>query len=298
MSAFDQVLRAAGLRPREVVADGKWRRCATDDKPRKRNGAYCLHPDGRGYWRNWATDADLNAWSDASISLASRVDPAVIERRRRQEREQRIQAIKAARAFWNKARPCNLLHPYLERKGLSALGTAGLRQHDDLLVVPVEWRGRVISVQTITADGQKRFWLGAPVKGGSFEIARQRPAVTVICEGLATGLAVYQCVKAARVIVAFDAGNLLHAVQEVKPAGSVVFAADNDHGTQARRGFNPGIEKAKNAAELIDAGVVWPEDIEGTDYADALREYGSTGAKRIERQILARARYVVREAPS
>lgn len=292
MSSFDQALRAAGLRPGSIVADGKWRRCATDDKPRKRNGAYCLHPDGRGYWRNWATDSDLSTWVDHGVTRAASVDPAVLERRRQQERQHRLQAIRSARAFWERARPLNRLHPYIERKGLSPLGCIGLRQHDGLLVVPVLWSGRVISVQTITVDGAKRFWPGAPVKGGCCVIERQRPAVTALVEGLATGLAVFQAVRQARVIVAFDAGNLLPVVDAMRPTGSVVIAADNDWGTQAKRGFNPGMEKARNAAELIGCGVASPEGIEGTDWADYLKEVGDGAARKAERLILAGARYV------
>ena len=34
------------------------------------------------------------------------------------------------------------------------------------MVIPVMWSGRVISLQAIYPDGQKRFWKGAPVKGG------------------------------------------------------------------------------------------------------------------------------------
>lgn len=295
---FSTALRAAGLRPRDIVPDGRWRRCATDDKPTKKNGAYVLHPDGRGYFRNWATDDAVSSWSDGSATRAAPVDPAVAERRRQQARADRIKAIRGARQFWERARPCMRPHPYLERKGLSALGTVGLREHDGLLVVPVLWRGRVISVQTITGDGTKRFWPGAPVKGGHHEIARQRPALTCVVEGLATGLAVYQSVRNARVIVAFDAGNLLPAVQELKPTGSVVLCADNDIGTQARRGFNPGLDKARNAAELIGAGVAYPEGIEGTDFADMLKELGTNGPRRIERLIQAGAKYVPREVPS
>ncbi|MEY3252439.1 MAG: hypothetical protein RL227_1412 [Pseudomonadota bacterium] len=298
MSTFRQALEAAGLRPRDIVPDGKWRRCATEDKPKKRNGAFVLHPDGRGFWRNWATDSDLSTWTPEGFTRAAVVDPAVAERRRQQERAQRIQAIRSARAFWNNARPCTRLHPYLERKGLSALGTIGLREHDGWLVVPVMWRGRVISIQRIHPDGTKRFAVGAPVKGGHYAITRERAALTVVCEGLATGLAIYQCVRNAAVIVAFDAGNLLPVVQELKPHGNVILAADNDMGTQMRRGFNPGIDKAKNAADLIGAGVAWPEGIDGTDFADMLKELGPTGARRIERLILGASKYVPREVPA
>ncbi|GDY37716.1 toprim domain-containing protein [Acidovorax sp. NB1] len=289
---FEQALQASGLLPRAIVADGKWRRCPTLDKPKKRNGAYVLHADGRGYWRNWATDSDINSWADKSVTHSSPVDLAAIERRRQQERAQRLRAIEGARAHWARCAPAHGLHPYLERKGLSAVGTQALRIWGDALVVPVLWKGRIISLQSITPDGQKRFWPGAPVKGGALVLDRPRAALTAVCEGLATGLAIFQSVRNARVIVAFDAGNLSPVVDTMRPSGSVVICADDDHGTEARRGFNPGREKATNAAELIGAGVAWPEGIEGTDWADALAEWGVSAHRRIERQIQAKARYV------
>lgn len=294
--SFEQAMRLAGLHPRDVVADGKWRRCATDDHPKKRNGAYVLHPDGRGFWRNWATDDGVSSWSDDKADHAKAIDPQVLEQRRQRERANRLQAIRSARAFWNNARPLNRPHPYLERKGLTPLGCAGLRQHDGLLVVPVLWKQSLISIQTITVDGVKRFWPGAPVKAGCYVIDRPRAAVTVLVEGLATGLAVFQAVRQARVMVAFDCGNLMPVVDLLRPRGSVCIFADNDHGTEAKRGFNPGREKAVNAAELIGCGVAWPTGIEGTDAADFLREVGEGAARKLERHILAAARYV--EAPS
>ena len=289
---FETTLSAAGFMPRAVIADGKWRRCPTADKPKKRNGAYVLHPDGRGYFRNWATDSDVSAWADGSADRAPQIDAVQMERRRAAEREARHAAMKGARARWAEAAPVRGLHPYLERKGLSPMGCAGLRVYRGQLVVPVFWGETLTSIQTISEDGTKRFWPGAPVKGGAFVLPRPRAAVTAICEGLATGLAVYQAMRHATVIVAFDAGNLVHVVDRMRPTGSVVICADNDHATEAKRGMNPGREKAANAAELIGAGVAWPEDIEGTDWADALAEWGVGAHKRIERQVLAKACYV------
>lgn len=288
---FDQALAVAGLIPREVIADGRWRRCATQDKPRKRNGAYKLALDGSvGFWRNWALDDDVQVWRDDSAIRP--VDESRVRAQRDRERRQRIEAMKSARAFWHDAKPMLHLHPYIARKRLSALGCAGLRVHRDMLVVPV-WHGQwLVSVQTITADGQKRFWPGAPVKAGAFTMERRAHALTAVCEGLATGLAVFQSVKQARVVVAFDAGNLTPVVQRIKPTGAVVICADNDHETQARIGVNPGIEKARNAAELIGCGVAYPEGITGSDWADALLELGEMPQRKVERQILARAKYV------
>ena len=291
--SFRQAMEAAGLIPGDIVPDGRWRRCRTQDKSAShRNGGYILYPDGRGYFRNWATDSDLNKWESGSIRVAPQIDPAVAERQRAAEREYRIKAMHAARSRWSDSAPMRGLHPYLERKGLSAAGCAGLRVWRDLLVVPVFYGTSLTSIQTINEAGENRFWPGAPVKAGAYIVRRPNAAVTAICEGVATGLAVYQCMRHASVIVAFDAGNLLPVIEQLKPTGNVVICADNDHETQERRGVNPGVEKANNAAELIGAGVAYPKGIKGTDWADALAEWPN-GAKRIEREILAGARYVM-----
>jgi putative DNA primase/helicase len=294
---FEQALRQAGLNPREVVADGRIRRCTTESKPGKRNGWFVLHPDGHGTWGDWSsgTGEALGHWRDQASTQQAPSAQALAEQRARRERERqyRVQAMKSARAFWERARPLNRIHPYIERKALTTLGCAGLRHHDGLLVVPVMAGGWLVSLQTISATGEKRFWPGAPVKAGSFVMARPRAAVTVLVEGLATGLAVFQSIRTASVVVCFDAGNLVPVVQALKPHGSVVFMADNDHRTKVLRGFNPGIEKAQNAAELIGAGVAWVEGIEGTDAADAIKEWGEGAHKRLERLVLSRTKYVM-----
>lgn len=299
MSDFRTVLQAAGLCPRAVVPDGRWYRCATEDKPRKKNGAYLLRPDGReGYWKNYALDLGWNRWSGESVV---RTDPAAharwLREQRQRERQARIEAMRSARVFWEHCRPMAPLHPYLQRKGLSALGCAGLRQHNGQLVVPVRFRGSVISVQRINNEGDKLFWKAAPVKAGAYVLERPRAAVTCVVEGLATGLAVFQSVRTARVIVAFDAGNLLPAMQELRPTGSVVICADNDYRTGERRGVNPGRVQAQIAADLLGCGVAWPEGVlggsSGADWADALMEWGERAARRIEREVLGRARLVM-----
>ena len=38
-----------------------------------------------------------------------------------------------------------------------------------------------------------------------------------------------------------------------------MICADDVHGTEAKQGFSPGREKAANSAELIGAGVTWPD---------------------------------------
>lgn len=296
-ASFEQSLRIAGLMPRDIVADGKIRRCASELSPRKRNGWYVLHPDGHGIWGDWTTGSGqaLGTWKDDNATSQA-VSPEVIAKmqaQRENERAYRIQSVRSARAFWHKCHPLSLPHPYVQNKGLEPLGCAGVRTHDGLLVIPVMLGDSLISIQTIDAKGEKRFWPGAPVKAGCFVMARARASVTVFVEGFATGLAVFQSVRNASVIVCFDAGNLTPVVSRIRPSGSVVIAADNDYKTMVKRGMNPGIEKATSAAELIGAGVAYPQGIEGTDYADMLKEIGEGAHRKIERAILAKAKYVM-----
>lgn len=296
MSDFRSALESSGMRPGSVAPDGRWHRCATDDKPRRRNGAYCLALDGlRGWWRNWATDNGVNEWRGLDVRTAARrvADENRAALQRATDREQRRRAVVAARAFWARCALLTSRHPYIAGKGLSALGCAGLRVYGEMLVVPVTVDGALTSVQSITPAGEKRFWKGAPVRGGAYSLLRPRSALLCIVEGLATGLAVFQAVRQASVIVAFDAGNLLPVVDRMRPTGAVVIAADNDHRTAARVGINPGLDKARNAAELIGCGVAAPSGIEGSDWADALKEWGDDAPRRIEREILAGARFVM-----
>lgn len=289
---FLDFCRLHGVVIERVPNEGRWFRYKTTDKPQHRNGAVKFMGD-HGFVQNHATMTEIATWRAEGESTEARpIDAAKLQAQRDRDRAYRVQAVHGARAFWSASRPLNRPHPYVENKGLTPLGCANLRGNDGLLVVPVMHGASLISVQTIAPDGTKRFWTGAPVKAGAFILGRERAAVTCICEGLATGLAIYQSVRHASVIVAFDAGNLLPVVDRIRPRGSVVIVADNDHKTHARIGTNPGIEKATNAAELIGCGVAWPEGIEGSDAADALKEFGEGGGRKLERLILAKARYV------
>jgi putative DNA primase/helicase len=289
---FRDALMLNGLQPRDVVPDGRWYRCPTEDKPKKRNGCFMLRLCGtRGYFRNYAVHDNWCEWHDEQASIAPSAETLQrIRDNREREQRYRIASIHGAREYFDGARQAGHF-PYIQRKGLSMLGMRGLRERDGKLLAPMH-KGSLLSVQTITADGEKKFWPGAPTKGASFEIARERASITCLCEGLATGLAVFQAVPQARVIVAFDSGNLLPVAEHLQLRGSVVVCGDNDHGTLAARGFNPGLLAAQKVADAIGCGVAYPTDIEGTDWADALKEWGERAPSRIQREILRGARMV------
>jgi phage/plasmid primase-like uncharacterized protein len=292
---FEQALMAHGLMPRRVVADGKWYRCPTVDKPRKRNGAYLLWANGsRGFFKNFATDDGFSEWrSEAPVKLADqRAMDERIKRLRQQEAFARARAVTAMRKHWDTLPILTDWHSYIERKGLSLRGCKGLRLDGDDLVIPMYRNGSLVSLQNISMDGEKLYRKGCPTKGASFLMSRSTSGVTCFVEGFATGLAVFQSVPNSSVVVCFDAQNLLTVAQETKVRGMAVVCADNDWETQQRIGINRGIENGRKAAQTIGCGIAYPEGIKGSDWADALIEWGDRGAVKVRMQIMKGARIV------
>jgi putative DNA primase/helicase len=288
MNTFEQELIGRGFMPKAVVPDGKIRRCRTEAKPNRENGWYVLHPDGRGVYGDWTTGSSepIGRWNGE----CGRYDPRAIEQMRERRQQEKREAIRAARAWWRGCRPVRS-HPYLRGKGLSPLPI--MRERDGQLVSPVMGQCGLMSIQTIDGEGEKRFWPNAPVRGGSVVLERKAP-VTVFCEGLATGLAIYQSIKMVRVVVAYFADNIAPVIRATAPEGSVVIAADNDWRTGLKTGRNPGVEKARAIADEIGCGLAYPVGIDGTDWADWIQEIGDRAASLMQQQLLSNAKYVVR----
>lgn len=310
MTDFATFVRSLGLRPlKPIQPDGKVYRCPTEDKPKRRNGAYMLAVDGRMGWvQDWATMDEPAIWKPGEDADLPEFNPEKLRRAWEEDRRKKAEATKRARAFYGRCEPLRNGHPYLESHGLDMTGCFGLKvDRKGWLVIPARRGRKIQTVQRIGPDGDKRFFPGAPVSGSSYwiEPQRGRAVVTVICEGLATGLALYRAVPHSRVIVAWNTGNLLKL--DDLPSGLTVFAADNDHQTEAERGTNPGIDAAREAAERVGCGFAHPEDISGTDWSDYRQEraeaigepgFGGMGQtlKRVDaeirRQIMREARFV------
>jgi phage/plasmid primase-like uncharacterized protein len=94
-------------------------------------------------------------------------------------------------------------------------------------------------------------------------------------------LAVFAAAPLTRVVVAFNSGNLLRVAEGMPRRGRVCVAADNDHGTEARLGKNPGLLAAQEVAAALGCGVVAPSGIEGTDWADYRQERVAEGLARM-----------------
>ena len=268
---FEQFLMSLGLMPREI-SPGKWVRCPTETHPRSSNGSYKLAEDYQVGWAmDFAAHSEPIMWRAENTDLPV-IDRSAIAKRQAQAERERQQATRLATEYYQSCDPVKGYHDYLERKGLDMNGCVGLK-HDrntGALVVPMLIGRRLSSVQMINLDGSKRFWPGAKTKSATFTIERAGAPITILCEGLATGLSLYSSIPTARVVVAFSAGNLLPATEFIVK-GMAAVAADNDYDTQARIGTNPGVKAAQIAAEALGCGVAIPQ-CQGTDWNDFAAE--------------------------
>lgn len=292
--SFEAFVRGLGLLPRHAVtASGKWERCPTESHPRKRNGSYKLAADGMIGWAlDFAVHSEPLTWRPDKESPTPHFDALQLRRANAEARQRQVRATLAAREFHRDCNPLVGGHPYLEAHGLDASGCYGLRvDRDGWLVVPMFKDRNLMSVQRISPEGVKRFWKDAPVSGASYVIERQQASITVLCEGLATGLAIFNAAPLTRVVVAFNSGNLSRVA--VPYAGMLTIAADNDWETEARIGSNPGLLAAQEAAGVHGGGVAAPLDIHGTDWCDWRVEMT---AERMERKRLHETRGDVRRS--
>lgn len=261
---FEQCLRGAGLRPRDIIPDGRIRRCATDEKPMKRNGWYVLHPDRRGMWGDWAsgTGGALGHWKDEYMTRQAPNERtqacmrAQIDAERHRQRKARTDAAELAAKLKNEASLAR--HPYLINKGFLDLhGLVLVRGDKKLLMVPMFIDGRIVGCQLIDEDGGKKFLTGQQTKGATYTLGS---GVAVYCEGYATALSVHAALSAARmpraVVACFSAGNMQHVAKR----GFVV--ADNDESGTGQR-----------AAEAIGMPY-WMSDMVGEDFNDFAQRVG------------------------
>jgi phage/plasmid primase-like uncharacterized protein len=274
VSTFQQFVEANGITWPDNFTPGRWIRCRTTNHPRKKNGSIKLAEDEQvGWCQDYAVHTEPLMWrAGDDLAVAAPISRAEIERRQAERRAALRQATLEARAYYAKCSQLLDGHPYLTHKLLGMEGCLGLRvDAAGWLVIPMLYNGKVLSLQRISPEGEKKFHAGATTKYAYYAIERPRAVITVLVEGFATGLTLFQAIPNSRVIVAFNAGNLSLVAERMDRAGMGVVCADNDHETEKRIGRNPGLDAARVAAELLGVGVAFPT-CEGTDWNDYVTE--------------------------
>ncbi|KAB2666559.1 hypothetical protein F9K91_05090 [Brucella tritici] len=305
------------------IPDGELHRADALGKKKKRNAHiwYVLHVDGvpagafadmqLGIEDTWTAKKPSSMTAEEKQSLQARMKETA---RKRKEAQAKLNAAAAeAAALVMKASvKASPDHPYLAKKGLPVF--PGLRMLTDnikYVIDPEEEKPRVarsgnlvvpvyspekclVGVQLIQADGQKFFMKGTPKEGNYHSVGKppeKDDAFIFIAEGYATAARVHQATNSL-CIAAFDAGNLLpvgKAIRAKFPKARLVYAADNDRMT-TKPVENPGVTRAKEAAEATGGIVAVPEfaegDIDNTDFDDLARLNGLDAVKTALREAI------------
>jgi putative DNA primase/helicase len=273
MTGFLNFVQANGIIVPDTFAAGRWIRCRTTNHPRKKNGSIKLADDGQvGWCQDYAVHTEPLMWRAGEDAPTAPIDRAEIARRQAARRAALVEATLGARAYYANCAPLRDSHPYLSHKGLGVTGCVGLRiDADGWLVIPMLYNGKVLSIQRISPEGEKKFHAGATTKYAYYAIERPNATLTALVEGFATGLTIFQAIPTCRVIVGFNAGNLPIVAERMERFGMGVVCADNDHETEKRIGRNPGLDAARTAAEVLGVGVAFPT-CAGTDWNDYMME--------------------------
>lgn len=290
---FKDAIIAAGLTPPdEPIGDGKLHRFSSNGKPRNTDGWYVFHDDERpaGAFGCNRTQVDVK-WSsknkqtftpEEKAAWRKRMDEAKAQRDADKAREHQECADKAA-DMWERAVGC--AHPYAERKQIT---TEGARVLNGELLIPVYQGPKIlVGLQRIKEDGEKLFLKGTEKQGNYMVMGRpSADKPVVICEGWATGVSIRMATGLC-VVVAFDAGNLLHVAPKIRKAmqdAQIIIASDDD----SIKGNDTGIKAATQAALQIKARIAlpkWstPDRGQGTDFNDL---HISEGLDTVKAQIL------------
>lgn len=286
---FRDAIASSGLTPPEVVeADGKLRRFPANGKRGDVSGWYVLHHDGVpagafGDWRSGVSEtwrANLGRILTPAEEAAHRTKVEAMRKQREAEEARRAadSASEAAR-IWRESAPAGA-HPYLQGKDIKSHGA---KLNGGRLVLPMRVDGELCSLQFIAADGEKRFLPGGKVSGAYFSIGKPEGGPVLICEGYATGASLHEATGHA-VAVAFNAGNLVPVAKVLRGKfqdARLILCADDD----ARTEGNPGLSKAKDAAQAVGGMIAVPDfgadrNHELTDFNDLAQAKGAGAVKR------------------
>lgn len=288
VSQFRAAIKPRRLNPESIIADGVLHRCDVEDKkPGNKAGAYVLHLDGvpaGGFqnltdglgWENWHVQIDRNIkLSEAERqAFAKQCAEAKAKRERERKAASDAAADEAAKRY-AAAVEVDPAHGYLRRKGITA--PPSVRQSGELLLIPMHdaITGKLRGLQTIAADGSKRFTTGMGLSGCAFNIGEPSSIVAIV-EGMATGASVYAA-TGWPVVCSFTAGNLGNVAQAIRqqyPQARTVICGDNDHGTERAGKGNPGLKAGREAAKAVRGLLVAPPAIGGTDFNDLHLAHG------------------------
>jgi len=294
---FIEFASQKGLAPassKDIVPDNKRRNYRLwDDPPKKKRGYYKLEIDGDfayGFCGDYRSDV-CHSWhahtKTKPLTKKERDNLKVLaEKRKRAHERQRLKgheaaAEKALDEYMFHTSKVKADHPYLVKKNIQPYG---LEMSGQNLFIPMyDGDGKMWNRQIILPNGKKLF-LGGGRKQGTFFKIEGKEDIVFVCEGFATGASVHEA-TGCTVYVAFDAGNLSSALEEILKSRknaqkcAIIIAGDNDRETVINgKPHNTGLLKGLEAAKKHDIRFIMPDlndDDQGiADFNDIHVKYG------------------------
>jgi phage/plasmid primase-like uncharacterized protein len=308
-----------------IIADGKLHRYhVAGDRSRSKNAWAVLyvddHPAGK-FGCNKRYNGEKFSWTMRGAQPLSASERAELRQRskmraaQRRAETERLQAEAAKRAFelYAAGHPVET-HPYLDFKEVQshpklrtgdwyrvdeATGERILMAKDALLVPLMDFRGQIHSLEAIFADDDggytKLFMKGGAKQGHFLSLAQPKDNIVLLCEGLATGLSLWQYTGHC-VLIAFDAGNLVHVAREVrqyKVDARILICSDNDRWTDN----NPGLHYAGEAARVVGGNVLSPDFFDTSSKPTDFNDLHQLEGEDAVRAVIERALATLIEAP-
>jgi putative DNA primase/helicase len=265
---FKNAMRDHGIEPPDnIIPDGVLHRF---NAHKKGAGWYVLHSEDfwAGSFGDWSLDIKAK-WHQDSITrtVISAKQRAEWDKSRKQrekaKQDQYEWSAKRSRTIYKCAHE-KLYHDYSDAKGVNLYGT-NAKVSDGVLLIPIfNSDMEIVNLQSILADGSKKFMYGAEIKGCFGSVGRGMIDKFYIAEGWATACSVSDHFKAP-CFVAFSAGNLKPVainLRAIYPDANIIIAADNDLS-------GVGEKAAIEAARAVGGSYIIPEE-PGTDFNDVL----------------------------
>lgn len=216
----------------EIQDDGRIKRFKDNSKKDGNKNLYlCVYPSkGQLHFSggDW-TDTEHTQFSykgEEEIELSpdeKRELQRMIRESKEQEQRERLEATERAEKYVNSfplLDDMNLPspHPYLARKGLKRSYIGKYDEEENTIVIPLYGAsGEFKSYQWIDETGKKGFASGTSTKG-AFRMLYSKENSTgdkiLVCEGLATGISVFEALEGKYIVVlAMNCNNLLEAIK-------------------------------------------------------------------------------------
>ena len=249
------------------------------DSGGQKSGFYVVNEVNGNYFAvygNWKTGFE-GRWSSVNSYSMSNAEREDLQRKlqeakdranetKKQRHNEMAEKVKARFESYTKVSE----HEYLTNKKVKSYG---LKQHKDLLVVPVySITGAIRSLQYINKNGEKRFASESEIKGNLFLVGAEIKDLPnldkiIIAEGYSTSATIYEATKIP-VACVFSANFCLQfALNLRKLTGArIIIALDNDES-------GVGEKKAQECARAVSNSCVrLPSEI--GDYNDLYLKHG------------------------